>query len=180
MIAADRDLEYLLRSKSLEVRGMTPSQMQPASIYLRLGDTFLVPILEVNQDAIRMDRKPKYIRRITDGRTMLIKPHEFMLATTQEYIKIPNGYTAFVEGRSSVGRMGLFIQNAGWVDPGFEGQITLELFNATMFPILLQPGRRIAQLVIARTESKSLHPYNGKYQRQRGATGSMIDEDKEV
>ena len=120
MIAADRDLEYLLRTKALEVRGMTPSQMQPASIDLRLGDTFLVPILEVNQDAIRMDRKPKYIRRITDGVAMLIKPHEFMLATTQEYVKIPNGYTAFVEGRSSVGRMGLFIQNAGWVDPGFE------------------------------------------------------------
>ena len=68
---------------------------------------------------------------------------------------MPDNLTAFVEGRSSLGRLGLFIQNAGWVDPGFQGEITLELFNANRCAI-------------------ELDPYEGKYQRQRGATGSRV------
>ena len=82
--------------------------------------------------------------------------------------------TAFVEGRSSIGRLGLFIQNAGWVDPGFEGEITLELFNANKCAIELQSGRRVGQLVFAQLDVHTLNPYQGKYQGQRGATGSRI------
>ena len=79
----------------------------------------------------------------------MIPPHGFVLGTTLEWIKLPNNITAFVEGRSSIGRLGLFIQNAGWVDPGFEGNITLELYNANQVPIELSSGRRICQLVFA-------------------------------
>ncbi len=68
---------------------------------------------------------------------IVIPPHSFLLATTVEFIRLPANVTAFVEGRSSIGRMGLFIQNAGWVDPGFEGTITLELFNANRLPLRL-------------------------------------------
>jgi len=82
--------------------------------------------------------------------------------------------TAFVEGRSSLGRMGLFIQNAGWVDPGFEGEITLELFNANRCAIELTSGRRVGQLVFAQLDQPALKPYSGKYQGQRGATGSRV------
>ena len=87
--------------------------------------------------------------------------------------------TAFVEGRSSLGRMGLFIQNAGWVDPGFKGEITLELFNANRCAIELQSGRRVGQLVFAQMDDTAWNPYNGKYQGQKGATGSKVfmDED---
>ncbi|MFR7444964.1 MAG: dCTP deaminase [Sellimonas intestinalis] len=97
-----------------------------------------------------------------------------------EYISLPNDLTAFVEGRSSLGRMGLFIQNAGWVDPGFEGEITLELFNANRCAIELQAGRRVGQLVFAKMDACALHPYNGKYQGQTGATGSkaFLDPDR--
>uniref|UniRef100_UPI0025809902 dCTP deaminase n=1 Tax=Parabacteroides sp. TaxID=1869337 RepID=UPI0025809902 len=96
-----------------------------------------------------------------------------------EYISLPDNLTAFVEGRSSLGRMGLFIQNAGWVDPGFAGEITLELFNANRCAIELQAGRRIGQLVFAQMDQAALHPYRGKYQGQRGATGSMVYLDEE-
>ena len=90
-----------------------------------------------------------------------------------EYIKLPADLTAFIEGRSSIGRMGLFVQNAGWVDPGFEGEITLELFNANQrVPIRLQAGRRICQIVFARTDQPSEAPYAGKYLGQRGPTAS--------
>ncbi len=77
-----------------------------------------------------------------------------------------------MEGRSSLGRMGLFIQNAAWVEPGFSGEITLELFNASKYAIELQAGYKIGQLIFAKTERNVLNPYSGKYQNQRGATGS--------
>ena len=99
--------------------------------------------------------------------------------TITEYFELPNDLTAFVEGRSSLGRMGLFIQNAGWVDPGFKGEITLELYNANRCAIELKAGRRVGQLVFAKMDAVSLNPYNGKYQGQKGATGSKVYLDKE-
>ncbi|PWM64612.1 MAG: dCTP deaminase, partial [Clostridiales bacterium] len=99
---------------------------------------------------------------------------QFVLATTMEYFELPDDLTAFVEGRSSLGRMGLFIQNAGWVDPGFKGEITLELFNANRCAIELKSGRRVGQLVFAKMDFPALNPYSGKYQGQRGATGSRV------
>ena len=103
-----------------------------------------------------------------------------MLATTMEYVTLPDNLTAFVEGRSSLGRMGLFIQNAGWVDPGFRGEITLELFNANRCAIELRAGRRVGQLVLAEMDAPALHPYSGKYQGQTGATGSRVYLDPEA
>jgi dCTP deaminase len=96
-----------------------------------------------------------------------------------EYVKLPDDLTSFVEGRSSIGRMGLFIQNAGWVDPGFEGQITLELYNANSLPIRLEAGRRICQLVFCKMDQVAENPYRGKYQGQRGTTGSRVFKDSE-
>ena len=74
--------------------------------------------------------------------------------------------------------MGLFIQNAGWVDPGFQGEITLELFNASAQAIELKAGRRVGQLVFAKMDKPAEHSYHGKYQHQRGATGSKIHMDR--
>ena len=93
---------------------------------------------------------------------------------------MPDDLTAFVEGRSSLGRMGLFIQNAGWVDPGFRGEITLELYNANRCAIELKAGRRVGQLVFAKMDGPAQNPYRGKYQGQTGATGSRVFMDKEV
>jgi len=95
-------------------------------------------------------------------------------ATTQEFVKLPNGLTAFVEGRSSIGRMGLFIQNAGWVDAGFEGRITLELYNANSLPIELCSGRRICQLVFCKMDRETENPYRGKYFKQERSVGSRV------
>lgn len=118
--------------------------------------------------------------REIEGPAITIPPHSFLLATTMESVKLPHNLTAFVEGRSSIGRIGLFIQNAGWVDPGFEGQITLELYNANSLPIRLEAGRRICQLVFCRMDQAADAPYQGKYQGQRNATGSQVSKDREV
>lgn len=113
-------------------------------------------------------------------RSYLLLPGQFVLATTMEFVALPDDLTAFVEGRSSLGRMGLFIQNAGWVDPGFQGEITLELYNANRFAIELKAGRRIGQLVFAKMDRAARNPYRGKYQGQTGATGSRVFLDREA
>lgn len=151
-------------------------QIQPASVDLRLGRHFL-KLSENDMPCIDMEHPAKYVS--IEREEMYLPPHSFVLATTMEYVKLPSHLTAFVEGRSSIGRMGLFIQNAGWVDPGFEGEITLELYNANQMPIKLRAGRRICQLVIARMDQAASLPYRGKYQGQRKATGSRVYFDKE-
>lgn len=164
-----------------------PNSIQPASVDLRLGKNFCIPTdntvtLKPRGEVGRvMDliMKPAYTYPKTNG-TFQIEPKEFVLATTMEYIKIPNDLTAFVEGRSSVGRLGLFVQNAGWVDPGFEGEITLELFNATNYPIVLISGMRVAQLVFAQLDRPCENPYKGKYQGQKGATPTKISADSDL
>jgi dCTP deaminase len=177
VILSDHTLKTMLKSGDLKVEPITEESVQPASIDCRLGRHFLL-IEDFNMKAIDMDSEIKY--REYEGDTITLPPHSFLLATTMEYIKLPNDLTAFVEGRSSVGRMGLFIQNAGWVDPGFEGTITLELYNANSLPIQLQAGRRICQLVFCKMDREALSPYNGKYQGQTKSVGSRVYKDSET
>lgn len=167
----------MIERKELVVEPITTDSIQPASIDCRLDRHFLV-VEDRNMHMIDLNSEVLY--REYEGDTITIPPHSFLLATTMEYIKLPNDLTAFVEGRSSIGRIGLFIQNAGWVDPGFEGQITLELYNANSLPIRLEAGRRICQLVFCRMDQAALSPYRGKYQGQRRATGSRVGQDPEV
>ena len=176
MILSDLTLKSMLNSGELVVDPITEEQIQPASIDVRLGDHFL-KVDENRLDVIHLDKEISY-EEITQSE-IVIPPNSFLLATTREYIRLPDDVTAFVEGRSSIGRIGLFIQNAGWVDPGFEGMITLELYNANRLPIRLQADRRICQLVFARMDQTTPNPYRGKYQGQRDATGSRIALDNE-
>ena len=144
MILSDKTISKMLDEKSLIIDPLTKEQIQPASVDIRLGNTFSV-VDDIPTGIITLDSQIKYKSITTD--TYLLLPGQFVLATTMEYFELPNNLTAFVEGRSSLGRMGLFIQNAGWVDPGFKGEITLELFNANRCAIELKSGRRIGQLV---------------------------------
>ena len=171
MILSDHTIMYNVVDNRLAIEPLDPKQIQPASVDIRLGNTFSI-VEDFPDGIITMDSKIAY-KTITADRYVLM-PGQFVLATTMEYFKLPENLTAFVEGRSSLGRMGLFIQNAGWVDPGFEGEITLELFNANKCAIELKAGRRVGQLVFAEMDKPALHPYNGKYQGQKGATGSKV------
>ena len=176
MILSDTTLKKMLQSGELRVEPLTPEQIQPASIDLRLSDHFL-KVNENTNEVIRLDSALQYEE--LNQSEIVIPPHSFLLATTREYIRLPNDLTAFVEGRSSIGRIGLFIQNAGWVDPGFEGTITLELYNANRLPIRLQEGRRICQLVFALMDQTADRPYQGKYQFQQRTTGSRISQEQD-
>ena len=177
MILSDKTIAQMIEEKALTIQPLNPEQIQPASVDVRLGDTFSV-VEDSSTGIINLDSEIKYKNIKTD--TYVLLPGQFVLATTMEYFELPDDLTAFVEGRSSLGRMGLFIQNAGWVDPGFKGEITLELFNANRHAIELRAGRRVGQLVFAKMDQVALNPYRGKYQGQRGATGSRVFMDFDV
>ena len=177
MILSDRTILKMLADKTLSIAPLEKSQIQAASVDIRLGNTFSV-VEESSTGIVTLENPISYKTIRAD--TYLLLPGHFVLATTMESFDLPDNLTAFVEGRSSLGRMGLFIQNAGWVDPGFQGEITLELFNANRCAIELKAGRRVGQLVFAELDGAALHPYNGKYQGQKGATGSRVYLDEEI
>lgn len=177
MILSDKTIKMRLQDKDLEIDPLEEVQLQPASVDIRLGNTFTM-VEDASSSVIQLSGEMRYKTIHSDK--YLLMPGQFVLATTMEYFKLPNNMTAFVEGRSSIGRLGLFIQNAGWVDPGFEGEITLELFNANRCAIELQAGRRVGQLVFAQLDQNADNPYHGKYQGQKGATGSRIYLDNDL
>ena len=132
MILSDKTITEMLDSGKLVVEPLAENSIQPASIDCRLGGHFLL-VDENRMDCLSMSSEIRY--RSLECEDITLPPHSFLLATTLESVEVPSGLTAFVEGRSSIGRMGLFIQTAGWVDPGFKGRITLELYNANSLPI---------------------------------------------
>ena len=176
MIISDGTLKEMLKSGELVVDPLGPESIQCSSIDCTLGNHFL-DIEDKGMDFISMSAQISYREFVAE--TITIPPRSFLLATTREYVKLPNNVTAFVEGRSSIGRMGLFIENAGWVDAGFEGRITLELYNANSLPIKLEAGRRVCQLVFCLMDKPALQPYNGKYQKQEKTVGSRIFKDRD-
>lgn len=176
MILSDKTIKELISKNELVIDPLNENSIQPASVDCRIGSHYLViDDNQIESGILSFDKEIKY--REINSDSIIIPPHSFLLATTMEYIKLPNGYSAFVEGRSSIGRMGLFIQNAGWVDSGFEGRITLELYNANSLPIRLDSGRRVCQLVFCKMDQKADMPYKGKYQGQLISVGSKIYKD---
>ena len=176
MILSSQGLREKL-GKEIIIRDIEDHQIQPASIDLRLANEFMI-VDEHQHDIIDMKIPIKY--REIKGETIIIPPKSFILAKTMEYIEVPLDHVAFVEGRSSIGRLGLFIQNAGWIDPGFKGTITLELFNACNVPIRLESGRRICQIVFVTMDKKLDVGYQGKYLGQQSVTGSRAHQDTEI
>lgn len=162
--------------------------VQPASIDLRLDDTFLVPPLDV-YTVIDLEDKttiPEYLLVKADGVYLnpsgyLLHYGMFVLGSTVEKVSIPNDLVGCIEGRSSLARLGLFIHvTAGFLDPGFVGKITLEIYNVNPRPIILRPGVRICQMSLTKMTKPALRPYGSPglgshYQNQAATTGSKFD-----
>jgi dCTP deaminase len=174
MVLGKSALRGELRTGRLKVEPFDDELLQPASIDMRLGEQFLVP--EPSAGSLTRFGESIPYQEIRTGSYML-PGNSFVLARTREVVQLPDDLTAFVEGRSSIGRLGLFIQNAGWVDPGFRGSITLELYNGLPHPIELRAGWRVCQLVFVRMEGSSEGGYTGKYQGQVDTTGSRLHQD---
>lgn len=157
------------------------TQLQPASIDLRLGSSFARFVEPVSsQDAIIPGKTNiDSIMESIEAHRHIFAPGEFWLASTLERVYVGTSLVARVEGRSSFGRLGLTVHStAGFVDPGFDGQITLEMTNEGAYPVMLHSGTRICQLVFERLGREAEQPYGvkkgAKYQGQIGATASRI------
>lgn len=173
MIYGDTILRVLVERG--DIRNTYEGAINPASINLRLGDTF--KRITHTQPYLKLGEEVEYEDvEVVDGDHVVIFPGEFMLATTKEWIRVPITAAAFVQGRSSIGRAALTVQNAGFVDPGFEGHITLELKNDGPVPIALYVGYPVTQLVYMEAKDAS-RAYDGKYFGQVDATGSRMHMD---
>ena len=190
-ILSDKTIkEYLEEGKIVIDSLKDEQQIQPSSVDMRLGDEFKV---------FKVIRKPyidpkdeediaEYMESSTvpEGEAFIIHPNEFALATTQEYVKVPDDLVARVEGRSSIGRLGVTMHvTAGYVDPGFEGRITLEISNIGAMPVALYPGQRVCQLVFETMTTPAELPYghpkrNSKYMKQLKPESSRVKLDYEL
>ncbi len=163
-------------------------QVQPASVDLRLGEEFLefqranIPCIHPNRE----DEISDYVEEtvVPEGEEFVLHPGDFVLGTTKERVAIPDDLVAHVEGRSSLGRLAIVVHaTAGLADPGYEGQITLELSNLGTAPVALTPGMRISQLTFTELSSPAARPYGAergsKYQGQSGPQASRIGSDPE-
>ena len=190
-ILSDKTIkEYLEEGKIVIDPLKDEQQIQPSSVDMRLGDEFKV---------FKVIRKPyidpkdeediaEYMESSTvpEGEAFIIHPNEFALATTQEYVKVPDDLVARVEGRSSMGRLGVTMHvTAGYVDPGFEGRITIEISNIGAMPVALYPGQRVCQLVFETMTTPAELPYghpkrNSKYMKQLKPESSRVKLDYEL
>lgn len=143
-------------------------RVQPASYDLALGNEFIVFPRDSEGPPIDLaDMKDdKGVKTtIEDGEGLLIQPQEFVLGVTEERITLPDDLVARLEGKSSIGRLGLLIHvTAGFVDPGWDGRLTLEIFNVRKRAIVLRPGLPFCQLSFTRMEAAAEEPYHGRYQ----------------
>jgi dCTP deaminase len=189
VILSDRDLRARLAQGDLAVEPLEDPdlQIQPASIDLRLDSRFIVyklphvPFIDPRAPAT-LDGYTSQIS-IAAGEPFVLHPGEFALGNTIERVRIPSDLVARVEGRSSFGRLAVVVHaTAGFIDPGFEGQITLELSNLGRCAVLLYPGTRISQIVLHTMTSPAERPYGpargSKYHGQMGPVMSRVNKDK--
>lgn len=182
MILSDGTIRSLLAEGRLVIEPLDAQQIQPASVDVRLGDEFLV-FRNHTSEVIDPFDKPSDLMdqaKVSDGQAFILHPGEFVLGTTLEAIGLPDDIVARVEGKSSLGRLGLLIHaTAGFVDPGWKrGQITLELSNVATLPIKLWPGMKIGQLSFHTLDKPAERPYghpdlNSKYVGQSGPVASQ-------
>ena len=180
MLLSDRDIQAELDAGRVALEPFDAAMIQPSSIDFRLDKFFRVfenhryPHIDPAEDQSDLTRMVEAVGE----EPFILHPGEFVLGSTYEVVTLPDDIAARVEGKSSLGRLGLLTHaTAGFVDPGFSGHVTLELANVATLPIKLYPGMKIGQLCFFRLSSPAEHPYGSakygsRYQGQRGPTPS--------
>ncbi|MGC3953364.1 MAG: dCTP deaminase [Propionicimonas sp.] len=180
MLLSDRDLLAEVESGRVRLDPWDPQMVQPASVdvrldrFFRLFDNHKYPSIDPAEDQPELTR----LIEVPANEPFVLHPGEFVLGSTYEFVGLPDDLAARLEGKSSLGRLGLLTHStAGFVDPGFTGHVTLELSNVATLPIKLWPGMKIGQLCFFRLSSPAARPYGSgatgsRYQGQRGPTAS--------
>jgi dCTP deaminase len=180
VILSDRTLREAVAAGRIVIEPFEPANVQPSSIDLRLDRYFRVfrnhtsRVIDVKEDQEDLTE----LVEIDESGVFILHPGEFVLGSTTERIAVPDDLVARIEGKSSLGRLGLLIHStAGFIDPGFDGHVTLELSNVANLPITLYPMMKIGQVSFLAMTTPAEHPYGSgllgsKYQGQRGPTPS--------
>lgn len=180
MLISDRDIRAEIDAKRIVLDPYDPSMVQPSSVdvridrYFRLFDNHRYAHIDPAEEQPELTR----LVEVDPDEAFILHPGEFALASTYETVTLPDNVAARLEGKSSLGRLGLLTHStAGFIDPGFSGHITLELSNVATLPIKLWPGMKIGQLCFFQLSSPAEHAYGtgqhgSRYQGQRGPTAS--------
>lgn len=180
MLLSDRDITAELESGRIALSPSEPSMVQPSSVdvrldrYFRLFDNHKYAVIDPAEEQPELTR----LIEVDPAEGFILHPGEFVLGSTFEQVTLPDDIAARLEGKSSLGRLGLLTHStAGFVDPGFEGHVTLELSNMATLPIRLWPGMKIGQLCFFKLSSAAERPYgsgatHSRYLGQRGPTAS--------
>ncbi|MFT4211789.1 MAG: dCTP deaminase [Microbacterium sp.] len=180
MLLSDRDIRAEVLAERIVLDPWDASMVQPSSVdvrldrYFRLFDNHKYPFIDPAVDQPELTR----LIEVAPDESFVLHPGEFALGSTFEVVGLPDDVAARLEGKSSLGRLGLLTHStAGFIDPGFTGHVTLELSNVATLPITLWPGMKIGQLCFFRLSSPAENPYGSgpygnRYQGQRGPTAS--------
>ena len=180
MLLSDRDIRKEIDSGRVVIDPYDEAMVQPSSVdvridrYFRLFDNHKYPVIDPALEQPELTR----LVEVKPDEPFVLHPGEFVLASTYEMVTLPDDVAARLEGKSSLGRLGLLTHStAGFIDPGFAGHVTLELSNVATLPIMLWPGMKIGQLCFFRLSSPAENPYGSavhgsRYQGQRGPTAS--------
>jgi dCTP deaminase len=183
MILSDRSIREAIAAGRIEIEPFDVGCIQPSSVDLHVDSQFRVfansryPFIDVKQEMSDLTEMVE----VKPDEPFILHPGEFVLGSTLERVSIPNDLVARLEGKSSLGRLGLLIHStAGYVDPGWDGYLTLELSNVANLPITLYPGMKIGQISFFMLTTEADVPYGSagnKYQGQRGPTPSRFFRD---
>jgi dCTP deaminase len=185
MVLSDRTIREEVEAKRIVISPLDPADIQPASVDLHLDRKLLLfrnsrrPLIDVHENLEGLTE----MEEIHDDQPFILHPGEFILASTLEYIALPADLVARLEGKSSLGRIGLLIHStAGYVDPGWQGHLTLELSNVANLPVTLYYGMKIGQISFLRLTSPAENLYGSealgsKYQGQTDPTASRFFRD---
>ena len=180
MLMSDRDIRASIEAGQIGLEPLEMDLLQPSSIdvrldrFFRLFDNHKYAFIDPAEQQDELTR----LIEVDPTEPFILHPGEFVLGSTYEFVTLPDDVAARLEGKSSLGRLGLLTHStAGFVDPGFKGHVTLELSNVATLPIKLWPGMKIGQLCFFKLTSPSEHPYgsekySSRYQGQRGPTAS--------
>jgi len=180
MLLSDRDIKAQIEAGRIGLEPLDMGLLQPSSMdvrldkFFRLFDNHKYPFIDPKEQQDELTR----LVEVEPNEAFILHPGEFVLGSTFEFVKLPDDIAARLEGKSSLGRLGLLTHStAGFVDPGFQGHVTLELSNTATLPIKLWPGMKIGQLCFFQLSSASENPYGtskygSRYQGQRGPTAS--------
>lgn len=180
MILSDRSIRAAIAEGRIVIDPLADDAVQPSSVDVRLGNGFRVfanhryPFIDVREEQPELTE----LIEVEDDEPFILHPGEFVLGATLERIALPDDIVSRLEGKSSLGRLGLLIHStAGFIDAGFDGYVTLELSNVATLPIAIYPGMKVGQFAFFQLDQPAEFPYGSaetgsKYQGQRGPTAS--------